>query len=253
MSVSAIILAAGEGSRMKSPLPKPLHVVGTRSMLMHVVHSLQSTQLDTVVVVVGHRAEEVTQHVRDHSPSFAHIVFATQHEQHGTGDAVTAGLTCLDNAALPTTIIVLPGDTPLLTQETISRFISEHESSAHAATVLVSDIADPTGYGRIVRTANGDVARIVEHRDASDAELNLSEINTGIYAFRAELLGPALGHISTNNSQAEYYLTDVVTILTNAGHTVGAVLASEEETAGVNDREQLAAAELVMLNRSHRA
>lgn len=253
MSVSAIILAAGEGSRMKSDLPKPLHLVGERSMLMHVVHSLQSTQLDTVVVVVGHRADEVAQHVRDHTPSWATIAFATQHQQHGTGDAVAAGLSSLDSEALSTTIIVLPGDTPLLTQETITRLVTEHEASAHAATVLVSDIADPTGYGRIVRTTTGNVARIVEHRDASDAELNLSEINTGIYAFRADLLGPALSQISTNNSQAEYYLTDVVAILTDAGHSVGAVLASDEETAGVNDREQLAAAELVMLNRSHRA
>lgn len=251
MSVSAIILAAGEGSRMKSDLPKPLHRVGDHSMLMHVVHALETVQLDTVVVVVGHRAEEVTTHVREHTPPWAHILFATQHQQHGTGDAVAAGLTALDNNALATTIIVLPGDTPLLTRETITRLVTEHEQSDHAATVLVSDIADPTGYGRIVRTANGNVARIVEHRDASEAELQLSEINTGIYAFRAELLGPALSNISTNNSQAEFYLTDVVAILTNAGQSVGAVLAPEEETAGVNDRDQLAAAELVLHRRTH--
>ena len=250
MSVSAIILAAGEGSRMQSDLPKPLHRVGDHSMLMHVVHALDEVHPDTVVVVVGHRADEVMQHVRDHSPSWANILFATQRHQHGTGDAVTAGLTALDNDALSATIIVLPGDTPLLTRETMIRLVTEHEQSDRAATILVSDIADPTGYGRIVRNSNGDVARIVEHRDASEAELRLSEINTGIYAFRSELLGPALSNISTNNSQAEYYLTDVVAILTGAGYSVGAVLAPEEETAGVNDRDQLAAAELVLHHRS---
>ena len=251
MSVSAIILAAGEGSRMKSDLPKPLHRVGDHSMLMHVVNALETVRPDTVVVVVGHRAEEVTQHVRDNTPPWATVVFATQHQQHGTGDAVSVGLSALDTRELATTIIVLPGDTPLLTRETISRLVSEHEQSAHAATVLISDIADPTGYGRIVRMANGRVDRIVEHRDASPAELQLSEINTGIYAFRADLLRPALSKISTNNSQAEYYLTDVVGILTSAGHSVGAVLAPEEETAGVNDRDQLAAAELALHNRPH--
>jgi bifunctional UDP-N-acetylglucosamine pyrophosphorylase/glucosamine-1-phosphate N-acetyltransferase len=250
MSVSAIILAAGEGSRMKSDLPKPLHLVGNHSMLLHVVHSLENVQLDTVVVVVGHRADEVMQHVRDHTPPWANVSFATQQHQHGTGDAVTAGLTALDNNALAATIIVLPGDTPLLTRETISRLVTEHEQSDHAATVLVSDIADPTGYGRIVRTADGNVARIVEHRDASKTELELTEINTGIYAFRADLLGPALSKISTNNSQAEYYLTDVVAILTSADYSVGAVLAPGEETAGVNDRDQLVAAELVLVART---
>ena len=253
MSVSAIILAAGEGSRMKSDLPKPLHLVGEHSMLMHVVRSLESVTPDTVVVVVGHRADEVTRHVQAHAPSWATIAFATQHQQHGTGDAVTVGLSSLAPDATSTTIVVLPGDTPLLTRETISRLISEHEASTHAATVLVSDIANPAGYGRIVRTTEGNVSRIVEHRDASDDELALTEINTGIYAFRADLLGPALSRISTNNSQAEYYLTDVVAILTAAGHSVGAVLAPEEETAGVNDRAQLEAAAVVMSARPHRA
>lgn len=235
---------------MKSDLPKPLHRVGSHSMLMHVVRALETVQPSSVVVVVGHRAEEVTQHVREHAPQWAEVSFATQHQQHGTGDAVAAGLTALDDISSLTTIVVLPGDTPLLTRETISRLVTEHEQSEHAATVLVSEIQDPTGYGRIVRTANGNVARIVEHRDATESERRLSEINTGIYAFRAELLGPALSRISTNNSQAEYYLTDVVAILTGDGHSVGAVLAPEEETAGVNDRDQLAAAELVLLGRT---
>jgi len=250
MSVSAIILAAGEGSRMKSDLPKPLHEVCGQSMVMHVVHALRTVNVASVVVVVGYRAELVTAHVQSHAPVWAHIAFATQHQQNGTGDAVSAGLTAIDATALPTTLLVLPGDTPLLTTHTMASLVAEHEASGNAATVLVSTLGDATGYGRIVRNADHSVARIVEHRDASEVERAITEINTGIYAFRGDLLAPALSRLSTNNSQAEYYLTDVVAILASDGHCVGAVSAPEEETAGVNDRDQLAAAEQVLLARS---
>jgi len=250
--VCAIILAAGEGSRMKSDLPKPLHEVYGRSMVMHVVYSLESIPLVATVVVVGHRAAEVTAHVQHNAPDWARIQFATQHEQNGTGDAAAAGLSGLTSEISSNTsaVLVMPGDTPLLTSHTINRLIAEHTASGNAATVLTSVLDDPTGYGRIVRDSSGNVARIVEHRDASPEEQTIREINTGIYLFDFALFGPSLKGINTNNSQAEYYLTDVVAVLATAGHFVGSVVAPASETAGVNDPQQLAEAEQEMLRRN---
>ncbi|MSO15468.1 MAG: hypothetical protein EXQ61_04025 [Ilumatobacteraceae bacterium] len=250
--VCAIILAAGEGSRMKSDLPKPLHEVCGRSMVMHVVHSLESIRLVATVVVVGHRAPEVTAHVQQNAPDWARIQFATQQEQKGTGDAAASGLSELSAEISSNTsaVLLMPGDTPLLTSLSINRLITEHITSKNAATVLTSTLDDPAGYGRIVRDSGGNVVGIVEHRDASPDELNIHEINTGIYLFQFDLFGPALKGISTNNSQAEYYLTDVVEVLASAGHSVGSVIAPASETAGVNDPLQLAEAEQEMLRRN---
>jgi bifunctional UDP-N-acetylglucosamine pyrophosphorylase/glucosamine-1-phosphate N-acetyltransferase len=251
-AVCAIILAAGEGSRMESDIPKPLHEVCGTSMVMHVVQSLESIPLVATVVVVGHRAPEVSAHVQQQAPDWARIRFVTQHEQNGTGDAAAVGLTGLtaDDCANATAVLVMPGDTPLLTSHTISRLLTEHTSTNNAATVLTAVLDDPTGYGRIVRDKTGNVVRIVEHRDASPDELNIREINTGIYLFEIDLFGPALKGIGANNSQAEYYLTDVVAVLASTGHSVGSVIAPASETAGVNDPQQLAEAEREMLLRT---
>jgi bifunctional UDP-N-acetylglucosamine pyrophosphorylase/glucosamine-1-phosphate N-acetyltransferase len=148
--------------------------------------------------------------------------------------------------------VVVPGDTPLLRKETIDDLVTHHESNQLAATVLVSRMDDPAGYGRVVRAKDGRVVRIVEHRDASSEELAISEINTSIYAFRRDLLGPALRHVSPQNSQAEYYLTDVISVLGGMGHRIGAVLADSDETQGVNDRLQLALAERELRARTNR-
>jgi len=251
-AVCAVILAAGEGSRMKSDIPKPLHEVCGTSMVMHVVHSLESIPLVATVVVVGYRASEVTAHVQQHAPEWARIRFATQHEQNGTGDAAAVGLTGLttDDHTDATAVLVMPGDTPLLTSHTIKQLLTEHTASKSAATVLTAVLDDPTGYGRIVRDATGNVVRIVEHRDASPDELNIREINTGIYLFALNVFGLALKRIGTNNSQSEYYLTDVVAVLASSGHSVGSVIAPASETAGVNDPQQLAEAEREMLRRN---
>jgi bifunctional UDP-N-acetylglucosamine pyrophosphorylase/glucosamine-1-phosphate N-acetyltransferase len=185
--------------------------------------------------------------------------------QRGTGDAVSVGLTALDQIvqSVPTderpaehddmsTILVLPGDTPLLRRETIDNLVAQHEASGHAATVLVAQLDDPTGYGRVVRAKDGRVLRIVEQRDASDDERKINEINTSIYAFRRDLLGPALRRVTPNNAQSEYYLTDVVAVLADMGHQVGAVVADAPETQGVNDRWQLALAERELRSRTNR-
>jgi len=237
---------------MKSDIPKPLHEVCGTSMVMHVVHSLESLPLVATVVVVGHRASEVRAHVQQHAPAWARIRFATQHEQNGTGDAAAVGLTGLttDDRTKVTAVLVMPGDTPLLTSHTINQLLTEHTATNSAATVLTAVLDDPTGYGRIVRDTNGNVVRIVEHRDASPDELNIREINTGIYLFALNVFGPALKGIGTNNSQSEYYLTDVVAVLASAGHAVGSVIAPASETAGVNDPQQLAEAEREMHRRN---
>lgn len=265
MSLYAIVLAAGEGTRMRSQRPKPLHLICGRPMVMHVIHSLSGVQPTQTVIVVGHGADQVTARVTTDSPSWANVSFASQVVQRGTGDAVSVGLTALDQSVATTaasdrlaehddmsTILVLPGDTPLLRRETIDNLVAQHEASGHAATVLVAQLDDPTGYGRVVRSKDGKVLRIVEQRDASDEERQIKEINTSIYAFRRDLLGPALRRVTPNNAQSEYYLTDVVAVLADMGHQVGAVVANAPETQGVNDRWQLALAERELRARTNR-
>ena len=245
---------------MRSDRPKPLHLICGRSMVMHVIHALEGIDLAATVIVVGHGADRVTSKVQDDAPEWAHVRFTTQEQQRGTGDATSVGLGGLigrdgvsgDDLDDTSTVLVLPGDTPLLRGETIAALVTEHESSANAATVLTSIIDDPTGYGRVVRDKYRRVTKIVEHRDASATELAIGEINTGIYAFRRDLLGPALRCIDTNNSQGEYYLTDVIAVLAETGHQVGAVVAPGNETAGVNDRLQLALAERELRARINR-
>ena len=250
---------------MRSQRPKPLHLICGRPMVMHVIHSLSGVQPTQTVIVVGHGADQVTARVTTDSPSWANVSFASQVVQRGTGDAVSVGLTALDQSIATTaandrlaehddmsTILVLPGDTPLLRRETIDNLVTQHEASGHAATVLVAQLDDPTGYGRVVRSKDGKVLRIVEQRDASDEERQIKEINTSIYAFRRDLLGPALRRVTPNNAQSEYYLTDVVAVLADMGHQVGAVVADAPETQGVNDRWQLALAERELRSRTNR-
>lgn len=245
MTVHAIVLAAGEGTRMRSTRPKPLHRICGRSMVMHVIYALEGVPLEQTIVVVGHGADRVTKSVQEEAPAWAGVNFTEQTVQRGTGDAAMVGLKAcgeerLDDAS---TVLILPGDTPLIRAETIQHLVKTHESSNNAATVLSTIVENPTGYGRIIHNRAGRVVRIVEHKDATDEERSIIEINTGIYAFRRDVLGPALRRIDNNNAQSEYYLTDVVEVLAEMGHTVQSIEAPFTETAGVNDRLQLALAE----------
>jgi bifunctional UDP-N-acetylglucosamine pyrophosphorylase / glucosamine-1-phosphate N-acetyltransferase len=261
MTTAAIILAAGHGTRMKSQRPKPLHVMCGRPMVLHVIHALESVDPTNTMVVVGHGANRVTDEVRLAAPDWAHVDFAEQERQRGTGDAAMVGLAALDvrdgvtHADLDdeSTIIVMPGDTPLLRAETIAALVREHERSANAATLLTAEVEEPYGYGRVLRGKDSSVLRVVEERDASPVERAIREVNTSIYAFKRGLLGPALRRIKNNNAQSEYYLTDVVEVLTSVGHRVGAHLAEAAEVTGVNDRWQLALAERELRARTNRA
>jgi bifunctional UDP-N-acetylglucosamine pyrophosphorylase/glucosamine-1-phosphate N-acetyltransferase len=254
--ISAIVLAAGEGTRMRSNRPKPLHLICGRPMVMHVLHALVGLDVERTVVVVGHGAERVTKKVTEQSPTVLNVTFVEQRVQRGTGDAVTVGLTAFPDDDLDdtSTVVVLPGDTPLLRPDTIAALVAQHERSGMGATVLTAHLDDPTGYGRIIRAKDTTIARIVEQRDATDDERAVTEINTGIYCFRRDVLGPALRRLSPDNAQGEYYLTDVIALLRSAGYPVGAVeVADVAETQGVNDRFQLAVAERELRERTNRA
>jgi len=255
MTVSAIVLAAGAGTRMRSDRPKPLHRICGRPMVLHVVHALEKLRPAHTVLVVGHGAEQVTKLVQDEAPTWANVAFVEQVEQNGTGDAAAIGMTALagddydDEDAI---VIVLPGDAPLLAPDTLDELVATHVANSNAATMLISVKDDPTGYGRVVRASDGRVLRIVEQRDGTPDELDISEVCTSIYAFRRDLLGPALRNLTTDNAQDEFYLTDVIEGLASMGHRVGAVPAPEAETQGVNDRWQLALAEREFRNRTNR-
>jgi len=246
--IHAMVLAAGQGTRMRSQRPKPLHLLCGRPMLFHVLDALSGLDVTRTVVVVGHGAERVTKKVQNDFDLDLRIEFVEQRVQSGTGDAVLVGLTGFNDVDIDdeTELVVVPGDTPLLTAGTLRALIDEHRASNASATLLTARIPDPTGYGRVVRGRDGRVARIVEQADATPEEALIDEVNTSIYCFRLSLLGPALRRLTPENAQGEYYLTDVVGVLHDAGLYVGSVVTDVAETQGVNDRVQLAAAEAVL-------
>ncbi|HET9733295.1 MAG TPA: NTP transferase domain-containing protein [Acidimicrobiales bacterium] len=246
---AAVVLAAGQGTRMRSTLPKPLHPVCGRPLVAWAVDAAAGAGPERVVVVVGHGAERVRAGT---GPTAVPLSFAVQEEQKGTGDAAAAALACLPEGAVD--VVVLPGDAPLLRPETVAGMLAEHRGTQAAATMLTVRMADPHGYGRVVRDAGGAVVRVVEEKDATPAEKAVDEVCTSIYCFRGEVLADALGRLSPENAQGEYYLTDVIGILTGAGRPVATFeVLDATEPAGVNDRVQLAQAERVMRRRINEA
>ncbi len=247
---AAIVLAAGEGTRMRSATPKVLHSLCGRSMVGHVVVSCEDLQADRIVVVVGHAREQVTEHLGAVAEQIGtdNIRTAVQHEQHGTGHAVSVALAELPG--LSGTVVVLPGDSPLITGETLRRLVAAHHRAGAAGTMLTAVLDDPHGYGRVIRDDTGAVVRIVEQKDASLEEQAVTEVATGMYAFEADLLTDALGRLTTDNAQGEMYLPDVVGIFVSDGRHVAAVVAEDAaETEGCNDRAQLAVARRRMSDR----
>ncbi len=247
-----VVLAAGEGTRMRSARPKPLHHLCGRPMVLYVLDAAAQEDVRATVVVVGHGARWVEKSLTERARADVHLTFVEQDEQLGTGHAVSV--------ALPTVtdeigdrggdVLILPGDAPLLRSSTVSALLRQHAQSEVAITILTANVSNPSGYGRIVRDKNGFVRKIVEEREATPEERAITEINTSIMVVRENLLGPALRRVGRQNSQGEYYLTDLVAVLRDAGHQAQAmVLADASEAAGVNDRAQLAAAEAVMRTR----
>lgn len=250
--IRAIVLAAGEGSRMRSSTPKPLHRLCGRPMVLHVLDCLNELGVDRVVVVVGFQSVEVVKAIEAEAPVDLALSFVEQHERRGTGDAAAVGLTGFDRDGDldEGELLVLPGDAPLVQPKTLRRLVEVHRQHHAGATLLSAVMDDPTGYGRIVRSKNGRVSRIVEHADATDAEREIHEVGTSIYCFDLPLLAPSLRRISPENAQGEYYLTDVVGVLGDAGYSVGSMVVDDaREVAGINDRAQLSIAQETMRER----
>lgn len=242
MSNYAIILAAGKGTRMKSDLPKVLHKVAGISMLEHVFRAVSEINPAKIDTIVGHKAELVEEVLTGQSD------FALQSEQLGTGHAVMMAEPAL--AGLEGHTLVIAGDTPLITGESLKNLVNFHVSHKNVATILTAQADNPFGYGRVIRNADGEVTKIVEQKDANDFEKQIKEINTGTYLFENKRLFEALKEINTDNAQGEYYLTDVISIFRQAGEKVGAyILRDFDESLGVNDRIALATAEGVMRKR----
>ncbi len=242
---SVVVLAAGEGTRMKSERPKVLHRILGRTLLDHVLAATSTLDPRQVVVVVGHGREVVAAHLADAHP---HVRTAVQEQQLGTGHAVEVALEVLAPPA--GAVVVLAGDAPLITGEALRALVEQHAASGAAATVLSAELDDPTGYGRVLRDSDGQVVGIVEQKDADPAQQAIREINSGVYAFAAEPLRRALGAVGTGNAAGERYLTDVLGLLRAEGLPVGAALAADPvEVLGVNDRAQLAAAGALLRDR----
>jgi bifunctional UDP-N-acetylglucosamine pyrophosphorylase/glucosamine-1-phosphate N-acetyltransferase len=251
--LSAVVLAAGEGTRMRSGTPKVLHQLCGRPMVLHVVDALAELPLERIVVVVGHGAERVTKTLHDQLVTEVPVEFVEQRVQRGTGDAVSVALTVFDDLDAEDDILVLPGDAPLVRAETIARLATEHRVEDAAASILTATVAEPEGLGRVVRGKDGRVAGVVEDADATPEQREISEINTSIYCFRRGLLAPALRRLSPENAQGEYYLTDAIAVLRDAGHNVIALEADDPgEAIMVNDRVQLADAEAELRRRINR-
>lgn len=232
---------------MKSATPKVLHELCGRSLVGHVLAASRELDPEHLVVVVGHAREQVTAHLGEIDPA---VRTAVQAQQNGTGHAVRMALEEL-GGPVEGTVVVVCGDTPLLTGGTLSALAATHAADGNAVTVLTAEVPDATGYGRIVRDgASGAVTAIVEHKDASESQRAIREINSGVFAFDGQLLADALGKVRTDNSQGEEYLTDVLGILREAGHRVGASVASDHrEIAGINNRVQLAEARRILNDR----
>lgn len=241
-NLKALILAAGEGVRMKSKIPKVLHKILDKAMLRYVVSAARSCGISEIGIVIGYKAEMVKDELKGEN-----ISFFLQEKQMGTGHAALSAESFIDEAS---DILILYGDTPLITDETLKRFIRFHKENKNDISLISAVCDNPSGYGRIIRDKKGRFLRNIEHKDASEEERQVKEINTGVYCFNGKALKETLGKISNNNAQGEYYLTDTLSEAISSGYKVNVFLAEGiEEFLGVNSREQLAEASGVMRRR----
>ncbi len=238
----AVILAAGKGTRMESDLPKVLHKVCDQTMVHYVIEAAKDAGATDVIVIVGYQGLLVKREILDV------VDFAEQREQLGTGHAV---MCAKDKIGTEGDVVVLCGDTPLITAETIKKLREKHKHESNGVTVLSAIVDDPTGYGRIIRDAEGNFLKITEHKDCTEDELKVNEINSGMYVFNSEALSFSLDNLKNDNSQGEYYLTDTIQIIKSAGLKVNAMPVEDvNEILGVNTKKQLAEAEEIMKGRN---
>ena len=242
-NIATVILAAGEGTRMKSSLPKVLHNICGKPMLEYLIDNVNSIGINKVLVIVGHKAELVKKQIGG-------IKCIIQNELLGTGDAVSKARNALLKDSKIDNVLILYGDTPLLSQEVIKKLVEKHVSSNAGATLLTAQLKNPTGYGRVIRSSGGKIVKIVEELDASIYEKVIEEINVGVYCFSKRALFYGLEKVKPNNKKEEYYLTDTIEVLTKANILVESVITNDaEEFLGVNTRAELGKAELVMRKR----
>ena len=245
MNIS-IILAAGEGTRMKSKLPKVLHKICGKPILEYVINASKNANVEKNVIIVGHGGQQIRDYFIDEDLCFENQPI---HEgaPYGTGFAVMQGLKHVGDQD---SVLVLCGDAPLITKETINKLFKFHKNGEYASTVLTAILDNPTGYGRVIRDEIGNISKIVEEKDASEEEILVNEINSGVYCFSGKMLKYGLGKIDSDNAQGEYYLTDLVEILRNEGYNVGAhIIEDSIEIHGINNRIQLSFSEKVMRER----
>ncbi len=249
MSMS-IILAAGEGTRMKSDIPKTLHKVCGKEMLKYVIEAAQNSGIEKNVVILGHGKEKVLDNIKDMNVLCVEQPIG-ENAPYGTGYAAMCAKEYINDED---TVVILVGDGPLIRKETLNEFIKYHEKSDYAASVMTAFLDNPKGYGRIVRNKDLSVMNIVEEKDAQEEIKKIKEINTGIYCFNGKLLKYALEKIDTNNSQNEYYLTDTVKVLNNENFKIGGwVLEDSTDIKAVNDRVQLAEVSKIMQERINKS
>jgi len=241
----AIILAAGEGKRMKSNTPKVLHRVCGKEMINHVIDNIRKSGVEEVSVVIGKGADKVRKGTESRN-----IFYSVQEEQLGTGHAVMCAEEFLKGKKGSVAIFV--GDGPLITEETVTKLTKYHEEQKCSATILTSIMSNPLKYGRIIRNTQGEVEKIVEFKDCNEEEVKVNEINSGMYCFDIDTLLNTLGKLNNNNNQGEYYLTDVIEILKSEGKKVGAIAVDVEEITAVNSKEELSVANDIMRSRINR-
>src|ERR1700691_2195153 len=249
--LSAVLLAAGEGTRMRSSRPKPLHRLCGRPMILHVLDALAELSAEKVVVVVGHRGEWVTKTLVDHAPASLDISFVEQPEQLGTGDAVAVGITGLPESLVDADgdVVVLPGDTPLVRAPTLAALVRHHRDTGAEATLLTASLLDPTGHDRVVRGKDGAVVGVVDGFDVTD-DSDVDEVATTIHCFRHAVMAPALRRLRPEGITGEHSLTGIYAVLHDAGYPVASLLTADPmEAARVNDRAQLAVAEAELRDR----
>lgn len=242
MDKCVLILAGGKGKRMKSDLPKVLHKVCGKEMLNHVIDVMRKSDFESINIIIGKGADQVKIATRDKN-----VTYSFQSEQLGTGHAVMCAKEFLkDKDGI---VAIFAGDAPLISEDTVKKFIKFHKQGGYKATLLTSILEHPDGYGRIIRDSQNGVEKIVEHKDCSPDELKVKEINAAMYCFDIKILLNGLEKINNDNAQKEYYLTDMVEILRKAGEKIGAMPIDFEETLGVNSRVQLSEVERIMRNR----
>lgn len=239
-----VVLAAGEGTRMKSKSAKVLHEIAGRTIIENLLAAVKPLEAKNLTVVVGSHKDEVVDHLAKVAPK-AKTVF--QEKRDGTGGAAQLALASHKGDG---TVLILAGDTPLLTTQTLQEFIEVHQTQKNKASVLTALLPDPTGYGRIIRGDDGVILKIVEEKDATDSEKDIDEINTGVYLFESKVLSAVISKIQSNNSQKELYLTDVISLLNDQKESVHAIVSNDyTETLGINDRTQLAEVTAIMRDR----